>query len=660
MRKLLKNKIDKLFKSATVDEEAENAKNENCEESIVECVDPHDENLKLAKRMNLFDYDWYQKRYGTFSSELEAFHDYCHKSIFSNVNPSANFDTEGYHKHHLDIYHQCESPLLHYIHHGADEGRTKLNEIIRWTPKTTLSTTNDEGWESQNVAVCIHIFYEDFIERFVNSLAYMPFEVDLYLSVSEGIELRLVEEAFEKHSKVKTLKCVSVPNRGRNFGPMLVEFGSDLLNYELVCHLHSKKSLYSGRDQTQWFDYLNQFLLQDRNVVREVLKLFHENSDLGIYYPTTFQMMPAWVNHWTCNKPFASSFVSDWDLDISENFLTYPVGGMFWARPMAIRQMLESNYEYDHFPAEPLPNDGSWLHALERALGLLVEKNDYKQFYFYPPLGCFTTDNSFKFIDYFKPPIQLQRELRNFEVVSFDIFDTLIRRQYTEPDYAKYLVGKTLFASGMVSSASVFIKNRNSAELQLRKEQNFQGDVSIVQIYERLGEMLDVDKEYARELMELEFQFDLNMICAKDEMIHIVQQLSSLGRTIWLISDTYYTEEQIELMLKKVGLSMPYTLFLSSVLNKRKDTGTMWQYVQELVTTKGVSYLHVGDNVRSDSQLCGDYGLSNMHILHPLDKWQAAGLPGRLTPKNGTLNEKQVLKWGRMISNHGRYPFNGD
>ena len=88
-----------------------------------------------ACALGLFNLAWYEAHYGKFSDPLTAFSDYLHKSRFANVNPSANFDTETYHRNHLDIYHSGDSPLLHYIHHGANEGRQIAPAHLRWTPK---------------------------------------------------------------------------------------------------------------------------------------------------------------------------------------------------------------------------------------------------------------------------------------------------------------------------------------------------------------------------------------------------------------------------------------------------------------------------------------------------------------------------------------------
>ena len=72
-----------------------------------------------------------------------------------------------------------------------------------------------------------------------------------------------------------------------------------------------------------------------------------------------------------------------------------------------------------------------------------------------------------------------------------------------------------------------------------------------------------------------------------------------------------------------------------------------------------MSHIHVGEKVRSDAQICGDFGLANMHLRQPIDKWQAAGFTPVLESSD-TLDEHKILKWGKLVGNLGRYPFFGE
>ncbi|WP_276756601.1 rhamnan synthesis F family protein [Pseudoalteromonas marina] len=619
--------------------------------------------LGEAIERGFFDKAWYEQTYGLrFENEAKAFEDYVRRSRFAPVNPSPNFDSESYHRTYQDVYHAQISPLRHFLEKGQFEARHTTPANPRWTPNQIeqFEMILTPEAEVLNVAVCLHIFYEDFVDRFAKALKHFPVQIDLFVTAVDKKTEAIARKVFSRHPKVKSVRTSIVPNRGRNFGPMLVEYAEELLRYDFMVHLHSKKSLYSGKEQTQWADYLIEYLLRDTVVLTQMLNAFAADKTLGVYYPTTFWLMPTWVNHMTMNKGYVKEWQDKLKLGDLSDFLAYPAGGMFAARPSAIGQILSEKYNYEDFPAEPLPNDGSFLHALERIIGALAEKNGFKQLFYYSPSGVFTKDQSYITSTYKGAPIWEQMAtVRNHECISFDVFDTLVRRKYTAPDYAKIKLGKDLVAEGLVKTPLEFVEVRNNAELNLRKRNKFQGDVIINDIYIEIAKVLGISQSKAMAYMNQEFEYDLEMILPKNEMVSFFNELGHLGHKLWVISDTYYTKQQVALMMRKAGVVGAYRLVVSSEAQKRKDNGTMWVMIKADLEAEGISkHLHIGDNVVADAQRPGDLGLTTFHILHPMDKWEALGFPKVLSGK-GALDETEILKWGGLISDVGRNPFIG-
>jgi lipopolysaccharide biosynthesis protein len=46
---------------------------------------------------------------------------------------------------------------------------------------------------------------------------------------------------------------------------------------------------------------------------------------------------------------------------------------MFWIRSSLLTRFLDLDLTWDDYPAEPLPIDGTMLHAIERLLGVVAE-----------------------------------------------------------------------------------------------------------------------------------------------------------------------------------------------------------------------------------------------------------------------------------------------
>lgn len=615
-----------------------------------------------ARDSGLFNPVWYEETYHKkFDSHKAAFEDYRRVSTFAPVNPSPLFDTEMYHKQNHDVFHSQTSPLVHYLRSGQQEGREYQPASARWIPKSVLPFDGklSIGAARLNVAVCLHIFYDDFIERFAQALAGFPTTADVFIAVANEQAAGKAKAAFSDCAKAARVEVVVAPNRGRNFGPLLVEFGSALLEYDLVCHLHSKKSLYSGREQTQWADYLCEYLLRDSAVTAAAMNHFAQDESVGVYYPTTFWTMPVWTNHVLMNSASLKGWEAELGLEPLSGFISYPAGGMFWARPAALKQLLERGWSYSDFPEEPLPNDGTMLHALERIVGRLAEKNGYRELLYAPEAGQLTFDQSYIGASYYTNLEAYLPLIRSQECIGFDVFDTLLRREYYYPDYAKLLLGQQLEEQGQVASAREFVALRNKAEWVARKRKNFQGDVSIYDAYDVLAEELAVPFATAQEWAGKEFEFDLEMVIPREEVVSLFNSLGREGYKLWVISDTYYTEGQIALMLKKVGAVAPHRLMISSALQARKDSGSMWELVKQSLEAEGVSrFTHVGDNVVSDAQMPGNFGIMpTVHILNPLEKWRLMGFPAVF--QGGFPEENEILKWGKLVSNNGSTAFIG-
>lgn len=613
--------------------------------------------LKQALTQGLFDANWYTTRYKlAFANPVDAFNDYLRKSSYSDISPSPNFDGCDYLRRNHDVYIAGIPPLQHYIQEGAAQGRSYSPLQNSWTPSTQIAIENRPGRRTKTYAVVLHIFYADFVQRFYDALYGVDFDFDLFVTSTDDDILKLCNAKFRKSKNVKKITTRLVPNKGRNFGPFLVEFGKALLEYDIFLHMHSKKSLYSGKEQLQWANYLVEFLVKDKQIMSQGLDILEQTDEYGLYYPTSFWNLPPWVNHWLQNKGLGRHLLrNEFGIDQQDEFFAYPVGGMFWAKTAAMKDLLARAWSYEDFPAEPLPADGSQLHALERMIPFFARNRGFNQFFYDPASGSFTADTTFIFKTYATGNHNaIKASIARNEIISFDIFDTIVKRDVFEPDYAKFLLPQR---AGLKITGHNFVDLRNNAELNIRKRRNFTGDVEIFEIYEDLIHSLDTSLT-ATELAELEFQIDLEMLQGKPVMVTLANDAARAGKKLYFISDTYYSRQHIQKILEKAGIIFPYELFISSELGLRKDSGTIWEMIDERLVREDTksTFLHIGDNVCSDSQNPGDRGIQSFHILAPLDKWDALGLP-YIRDKFSIQHISNIKKWGPVLSHVGANPF---
>lgn len=233
------------------------------------------------------------------------------------------------------------------------------------------------------LGVFVHIYYEDFIQNILEQIKSLPVPAVFYFSVaSESIKSRL-EDAIASDISVAEIRVV--PNRGRNFGPLLVEFAGQMSAYDFVLHLHSKKSEHAGEPLGKmWSNTLVSLLLGPKSLAC-ALALLNENSEVGLIYPDMSKRFRR-VNHfWGSNrKPLTRSkfFEKSTTSPAWNKPLAYPVGGMFLARTVALRELISFEWSYEMFPEENGQFDGTLQHALERYVGFSATSNGFEHGFF--------------------------------------------------------------------------------------------------------------------------------------------------------------------------------------------------------------------------------------------------------------------------------------
>lgn len=615
--------------------------------------------LQKALSDGIFDPQWYATQYNRegFSTE-ENFADLVRRSVFDVRKPNPNFSAKGYMLRNMDIVHANQSSVEHYTTFGRAEGRASDLGYREWSPNHIIDTkTQDISIQSLNVALVFHIFYEEYIFRFCDALRGFPVPVDVYVTSPSETILARSEKVFRLVPEVRNFEGRKTPNRGRNFAPMLCEYAETLLKYDLFCHMHSKKSLYTGREQLQWSEYLLEYILRDKQLVADVLSTFASDPSCGLYFPRTIWLQPYWAHHWLKNSQQGKALLESYGATpSSSDFFAYPVGGMFWAKPTAITQLLSQNYAYGDFPEEKGQTDGTIMHAIERVISQLCESNGYRQFFYDNVSGNLTFDSGFIFEGYYGVSASTVRErVVDRETISFDVFDTILMRAVPIPDLAKSQVGAWLKAKGGLDSEVDYVAIRNAMEMDLRKDQGFKGDVKLLDVCIRVCQNLGLSIA-PEKLSDLEFSFDLRQFRPRRSVLRVARELAQAGRKILFVSDTYYSKQQIDIALWHLGVDFPYTLYVSSEIGKRKDQGTIWEHIFERTAVSKSSFAHIGDNVVSDCQIPGDNGINALHILNPIDKWNALGLFSVHDIDPQCFAQSNLL-WGKVASHLCADPF---
>jgi glycosyltransferase involved in cell wall biosynthesis len=261
-----------------------------------------------------------------------------------------------------------EDPLAHYVRTGCPPGRWK-SDVIRPRPKSSASSS------SLRVAAHGHFHYPDLLPDFLSRLRRNDTSVDLILTTTSEDKAREIAEIVSQMS-VQPAKIVVVPNRGRDIGSMLALLRQDaFVDYDVLGHFHGKRTPHVGSSISEtWRTFLWENLVGGKhNMMDVVLETFANDENLGLVFPNDPNL-----NDWNDNRSIADGLAERMGLPLPlPNHFNFPQGTMFWARPQALKPLIDLGLTWDDYPDEPLPIDGTLLHALERLLPFSAAQSGY-------------------------------------------------------------------------------------------------------------------------------------------------------------------------------------------------------------------------------------------------------------------------------------------
>ena len=232
---------------------------------------------------------------------------------------------------------------------------------------------------SLQLAVHLHVHYLDTLEPLLARLEQCQSGLggfDLWVSTDSSSKAELLTQQIQASCLMHQLGSLQVricANRGRNLGPLLLDLWPELKRYGLLLHLHGKRSVESnlGHD---WLQELLETLLPSAAEVEALRQHWAGDPYLGLVMPEPPALIRPYLN-WGNNFEMARLLARQLDsrpLD-RQSVLVFPAGMMFWCRPEALAPLAALAHQLDDLPPEPLPVDGSSLHAMERLVGHACE-----------------------------------------------------------------------------------------------------------------------------------------------------------------------------------------------------------------------------------------------------------------------------------------------
>lgn len=253
-----------------------------------------------------------------------------------------------------------------------------LNFIL---PKNTSIGNADELLK--DTIVVMHLYYAEQVEEHINYIRNIPSEVELLITVSSEYMMNVLDNRLKQlniHYEIMVK-----PNRGRDISALLVAAREKILQFKYVCFLHDKKerSEYLKSDIVEWNYCLWENAVASPIYIENILYTFRNNKDVGILAPPsiiTENLTYAYENTWAGNFDNEVDVVKKFELhcDIDESKMPIIIGTVFWAKVEAVNKLLKYDWKYEDFDEEPLAENGTLSHAIERVFPFFAQDAGYE------------------------------------------------------------------------------------------------------------------------------------------------------------------------------------------------------------------------------------------------------------------------------------------
>lgn len=241
-------------------------------------------------------------------------------------------------------------------------------------------TLNDN---KQKTAIHIHVYYTDVFEYYLEHLSKLKIDFHLFLTTSDNQKKDKILFLLQEYKCIEKLREIFVfENKGRDVLPWIKILGH-MENYETAGHFHTKKTDWAESwigDSWQREIFENLIINGDK-----IISSFISNEKLGIVIPDIpfyYSCISNHIDTWGANKEIFNRLFEEIEPkkqckseDINQPIM--PFGNMFWYKPKALAglsQIIKKN----SFDEEPLPDDGTIAHTIERLPVYLAWANDYQ------------------------------------------------------------------------------------------------------------------------------------------------------------------------------------------------------------------------------------------------------------------------------------------
>lgn len=241
----------------------------------------------------------------------------------------------------------------------------------------------------------------------------------------------------------------------------------------------------------------------------------------------------------------------------------------------------------------------------------------------------------------------LSEKIEKADVVSFDLFDTLLMRKIFSYTDLFDLMERKLKGQG------IYIPDFARLRLFSEKELSKDHAPKLVEIYEEVLRRAGGGFITAGELAELEWELDCSVLLPRSSVCSIFTETVHKGKRVVITTDSYYCENQIRQILSMFKLE-GYERLLVSCDRETSKTQGLFGFLKEMSGGDAGAILHIGDDETADVEYAIKNGIDTFRIYSGSDLFD---MLGGLGAEKEIISLSDRIKAGLFISRMFNDPF---
>ena len=211
---------------------------------------------------------------------------------------------------------------------------------------------------------------------------------------------------------------------------------------------------------------------------------------------------------------------------------------------------------------------------------------------------------------------QFDMLLRVIDVVSFDLFDTLVQRDglFSPKDLFYRVEKEVAIRLGLCLADFTMLRIRAEEIARVRAWGHGREEVTLDVIYAELSRLLGLKPGTANRLWQVELDCERAAIAPLEGGRRLFEAALAAGKVVVVVSDTYFPEDFVAEILSQNGYGDASRVYASSAYGRTKSEGSLYDIVLKDLGCAPGRWLHIGDNQHSDITMALSKGVRTLFV----------------------------------------------